>query len=367
MSSRLPAFVLLVCGLTPGAAHAIDFSVRTLVRDDASVDPAPIVDPVLKNAWGAAYTPTGAFWVGNNATGTATIYAVDPATNAPSKVGLTVAIPGAGSVTGVARAGVSGSFNGDAFLFVGEDGTIAGWRGALGTQAEILQSPSDAVYKGAAVATVGTGTYLYAANFHDGRIDVVKGESGAADLAGGFTDPTLPAGYAPFNVAKLGESLYVTYAARNAAGDDELTGPGLGLVDEFRPDGTLVKRVATGGALNAPWGLAIAPATFGAFAGSLLVGNFGDGSIAAFDPLSGVLLGQLTTSGGRALAIDGLWALLVGNDGTGGSSGALYFTAGPGGETHGRFGVVAPVPLPASLPMLLAGASTLARVRRRRG
>jgi uncharacterized protein (TIGR03118 family) len=365
MAARPFVLASLTCLLTITSAHATEFATRTLVTDDQSANAAVLADPALRNPWGLAYGPTSPFWVGNNATGTSTLYSVNPTTNAPSKIGLTVTIPGTGAVTGVSFVGTGANFNGDAFLFVSEDGTIAGWRGALGTQAEVLQVASDRVYKGAAVASVGGDAYLYAADFHAGHVDVLKGAPGAPDPAGSFTDPGLPAGYAPFNVAKLGDRLYVTYAAQDATGLDELAGAGLGLVDEFDLTGSFVKRVATGGSLNAPWGLAIAPATFGEFAGSLLVGNFGDGRISAFDPVTGAPLGQLTGSGGQPLAIAGLWALLVGNDAGAGSSGALYFTAGPGGETHGLFGVIAPVPLPAALPLFVAGAFTLARSRRR--
>jgi len=262
----------------------------------------------------------------------------------------------------------SGAFGGDLFLFVSEDGTISGWRAALGTTAETLQLASDAnVYKGTTLLTVGSNTYLLSANFRAGTIDVLKGNAGAPDLAGKFTDPTLPSGYAPFNVQLLGGKVYVGYALQDAAKHDDAPGAGRGFVSAFDTNGSSLGRIASQGMLNSPWGLAIAPASFGQFAGDLLVGNFGDGTINVFSPNQATpgFIGQLQGGDGHPLDIDGLWALIPGNDGNGGTSSSIYFSAGPQDEMHGLFGVIT-VPEPATAVLLLSGVGTGWLVLRRR-
>ncbi len=254
----------------------------------------------------------------------------------------------------------AGAFNGDLFLFVSEDGTISGWRAALGTTAEILQIGSSTnVYKGTTEATINGHSYLYAANFRTGTIDVLKGDAGAPDLTGNFTDPNLPAGYAPFDIRLLGGKLYVTYALQDANKQDDVAGPGHGFVSVFDTNGSFLGRVASQGTLNSPWGLAIAPASFGQFAGDLLVGNFGDGRINAFDLSSNAFVGQLLGLNGAELTIDGLWGLTVGNDGNAGNSNNLYFSAGPDGETNGLFGVIELAPIPEPSTMLLLGSGLI--------
>jgi uncharacterized protein (TIGR03118 family) len=326
-----------------------DYNVLNLVTDDSSVHPAPVVDPDLKNAWGIAFNPAGPAWISDNATGVTTVYGVTA--NSASKIGLTVTLPGDGSVTGQVYNSTT-AFNSDVFLFVNEDGTISGWRGSLGTAAETLQIASaNNVYKGSALATIGANTYLYAANFHAGTIDVLKGSSGSPNLTGTFTDPNLPSGYAPFNIQMLSGKLYVTYALQDATKHDDVAGAGLGFVDAFDLQGNLLNRVASQGTLNSPWGLAIAPSTFGSFAGDLLVGNFGDGKINVFNISTDAYMGQLSNAG-QPISIDGLWALSVG---TGTNASSLYFTAGPDGETHGLFGAIVPVPEPSSIILLASG------------
>lgn len=339
-----------------------------LVTDDPAAHPAKITDPGLVNAWGISASPTGPFWVSSNGAGTATLYSVNPASQATAKLGLTVAIPGDGSVTGQVFNGNPAAFNGDNFLFVSEDGTVSGWRSALGTTAETLMAASTGnVYKGAALGSVGGNSYLYAANFRGGTIDVNKGSAAAPGLSGSFADALLPAGYAPFNIQNLNGTLYVTYAQQDATRHDEIAGAGSGIVDKFDLQGHLLGRVATGGTLNAPWGLAIAPSSFGALAGALLVGDFGDGRINAFDVATNGFLGQVAGTDGAALTIDGLWGLAAGNGANGGSSSLLYFSAGPDDESHGLFGVLTPVPEPATGLLMVVGlGGVMAAARRRR-
>lgn len=362
----------LTLALATAANAQVRVDVTTLVSDDAVAHPGKITDAGLVNAWGLSYSPTSPFWVSSNGTDTATLYAVNPATQATTKNALVVSTP-VGGVTGqVFNAAGAGSFNGDNFLFVGEGGAIAGWRGALGTTAETLKlSSADDVYKGAAFASLAGTGYLYAANFRSGAIDVLKGNAAAPDLTGTFLDPNLPSGYAPFNIQNLGGTLYVTYALQDAAKHDELAGPGRGFVDSFDTQGHLIARVASAGTLDAPWGLAIAPTSFGALAGFLLVGNFGDGRINAYNAASHAFLGQLAAGDGSPLAIDGLWALAPGNDGNGGSSALLYFTAGPEDESHGVFGVLSPqvaaaVPEPSTMLLFVSGLAAFGSLARRR-
>jgi uncharacterized protein (TIGR03118 family) len=339
------------------------FSVTNLVTNDQTVNSALITDPFLKNAWGISHSTGSPFWVSDNAAGVATLYQVNPTTNATTKVtigsppdpsgGVVIPPLGSGTPTGQVfnSASVTGAFNGDAFLFVSEDGTISGWRTAQGTTAEVLQTGTTAnVYKGTTLDTTGGHSYLLAANFRAGAVDVSKGDAGAPALAGKFLDPNLPAGYAPFNIQTLGNMIYVTYALQDAAKHDDDPGAGHGFVSAFDLQGNFLGRIGAMGSLNSPWGLAIAPSSFGSVAGDLLVGNFGDGTINLFspDPATPGFLGQLSGVDGKPIAIDGLWGLITGNDGSGGSSQKIYFSAGPTGETNGLFGVIQ-VPEPNSM------------------
>jgi len=277
----------------------------------------------------------------------------NPAPDAVGKVGLEVTVPGFGDATGdptgqVFNTGAGGgTFNGDRFLFVSEDPTVSGWRPALGTNgtAEVLVTGDPAnVYKGAALATISGNTYLYAANFNTGAIDVIKGTSGAPDLTGKFLDPNLPSGFAPFNIENFGGTLYVRYAhpdPNNPKGD--APAPGEGLVNAFDLQGNLLGRIGTMGALNSPLGLALAPASFGTIAGDLLVGNFGDARINVFDLGTSSFVGQFDAAGGGRLEIDGLWALSVGNGGLAGSLDELYFSTGPEDEVNGPFAALRPI------------------------
>ncbi len=353
---------MLVASAIPVLAGPV--SVTNLVTDDQSANPALITDPNLKNAWGVSFPPNGPLWVSAADASRSMLYSIDPVTNVPTKVGLEVSI--AGNPTGQVFNANSAAFNADAFIFASEDGSISGWRGALGTTAEILLPASpDSIYKGLATADVGDHTYLYAADFLGGEIDVVKGDAGAPDLAGNFTDPTLPDGYAPFNVQTIGDRVYITYALQNEEGDEEVPGVGFGFVSVFDTQGNFISRVGSDGLLNAPWGLALGPSSFGDFAGDLFVGNFGDGRINIFDLATNTFIGQLLDIHGDPIAIDGLWALTPGNNGGAGSADRLYFTAGPDEESHGLVGVLNPVPEPATLTLVGTGLGTLLARRRR--
>ena len=215
---------------------------------------------------------------------------------------------------------------------------------------QVDNSAAGAVYKGLALANTAVGPLLYAANFNAGRIDVFNGTFAPTTVPGAFTDSSLPSGYAPFNIQTLGGNLFVTYAQQDLVKHDDVAGAGHGFVDVFDPNGTLLRRLVAQGPLNSPWGLSIAPGHFGPFSDALLVGNFGDGRINAFDPTTGQFLGSLLDQNGKPIVIEGLWGLQVGNGVAGGDLNTVYFTAGiPGGgniEDHGLFGGLVFVPEP---------------------
>jgi uncharacterized protein (TIGR03118 family) len=326
-------------------------------------------DPDLKNPWGISFSPTSPFWVADNGAGLSTLY-----NGAGVKQGLVVTIPPPpGSPAGTLATPTGTVFNGtadfmgDRFIFASEDGMITGWRPALGTAAAIEVLPTGGIYKGLATGSNASGNFLYATDFKGGKIDVFDATYGAATLSGNFTDPNLPAGYAPFGIENIGGSLYVTYAKVGAGGDDE-AGAGNGFVDVFDTDGKFVRRFASQGVLNSPWGLALAPAHFAAFSNALLVGNFGDGMINAFD-LLGNPLGHLSDLNGDAIVNEGLWALKFGNGGAKFDTNALYLTAGLNDEADGLFAKIEVTPEPASVVLFgtaLAGFAALIRRRKNR-
>jgi uncharacterized protein (TIGR03118 family) len=307
---------------------------------------AQVQDTNLVNGWGISYHPTFPFWISDNGSGKTTLYSVtNDASGSPhaETVPLVVSIPGDGTATGQVINNDSSAFNADIFLFVSEDGTISGWRPDLGTAAEVLTSRPTAVYKGVTVATVGTNTVLLAANFREGTLDLYDGNS---RLLRQFSDTTAPAGYAPFNVQNLNGTIFVTFARQDAAREDDVSGRGRGLIDIFDLSGGRFHRFAAGSRagghvseMNSPWGLAIAPGTFGSHANELLVGNFGSGTIMTFDAY-GNFRGLLEGTAECPLVIDGLWGLTFGAGGASGVATDLYFTAGPNGESHGLFGVI---------------------------
>ncbi|OLE52491.1 MAG: TIGR03118 family protein [Acidobacteria bacterium 13_1_20CM_3_53_8] len=328
--------------VTPNLVN--NYRVTNLVSDIPAV--GLFVDPNLVNPWGLTFSATSPFWSSNNATGTATLYAGDVSGSPLTKNPLTVTIPG-GKNTGVVFNGSSdfvitdGSGTSAArFIFATEAGTIAAWR--AGTVAITKVTTANAIYKGLAIGNNGTANFLYAANFHSGKIDVFDKNFASATLAGTFTDPTLPAGYAPFNIQNLGGKLYVAYALQDAAKEDDVPGPGNGYISIFDTNGNFQQRLVSNGPLNSPWGLAISPSTFGIFPGALLVGNFGDGRINVFNPTTGAFLGTLNDEGGNPIEIDELWAITFGNGVAAGDTGSLYFTSGIGEEVHGIFGKIQP-------------------------
>ena len=317
---------------------------QTNLVSDGSIQ-AAVKDPNLVNAWGISYSPTGDFWVSDNATGLTTLY-----NGSGAIVPLVVSIPAAGgsSSTGTPTGQVynggsgfvvkSGTASGPSvFMFATEDGTISGWNPNVNGTASIVavdNSKSNAVYKGIALYTDKSGkSSLLAADFHNNEIAVFDDRF---RLAASFTDKTLPKGYAPYNVQVLNNAIYVTYAKQDKAKHDSISGPGLGAVEQIDITGKVLASFKHG-KLNAPWGLAIAPTLYGKFGADLLVGNFGDGRITAFTS-SLKQAGQLKTSSGSPVAIDGLWGLIIGNGGQGGNSSEIYFSAGPHGETEGLFG-----------------------------
>ena len=320
-----------------------------LVSDQSGV--AQLQDTNLVNAWGMSFSGSSPFWISDNGSGLATLYAVtnDSSGNEKvSKVGLEVSIPGEGNPTGQLFNG-TGGFNGDVFIFASEDGTISGWRQSLGTAAETLTTRSTAVYKGITLVTTANGPTLLAANFSEGTVDAYVTNSSGVALLEQYSDPKAPAGYAPFNVLSLQGTVFVTFAKQDADKEDDVPGRGHGLIDIFDPQTGKFTRFATGsdaggrlGAINSPWGLAIAPSSFGRHGEQLLVGNFGSGTIMAFEP-DGGFEGLLKGVNNAPVVIDGLWGLAFGNDGRAGTSDTLFFTAGPDDESHGLFGSLSPI------------------------
>jgi len=372
---RSAAFVVLLAGsslgLTGLAASAAAGSpiANSAYRQTNLVSDIPGLalhtDPNLRNSWGTSTGPGLPIWVSDNATGAATLY--DGQGNpqpGPGTHQLVVTIPappsaGPGAVGTpdgtvfnptpdgfvVSKNGVSAPAR---FLFATEDGIIAGWNQAVDLTHAVMavdrSTATDqagdhgAVYKGLALVSTPAGKFLYATNFRFGTIEVFDSNFRQVNS---FTDPTVPAGFAPFGIHNIGGNLYVTFAKQNAAKHDDDAGPGNGFVDVFAPNGTLLQRLASQDRLNSPWAVTLAPATFGAFGGDILVGNFGDGRINAFNPTTGQFLGQLRTHGGP-ITISGLWGLRFPAGSLNVTPGALYFTAGPNHEADGLLGDIVP-------------------------
>jgi uncharacterized protein (TIGR03118 family) len=407
------SFGLLACLASATAGRAANVSVvqTDLAVDSATTDPThttaqTVIDPLLINPWGVSFAGGSPFWISNNGTGIAELYtaagvknpnilpaipfsagtAFDNGHNQPeasvlgSPTGQVASsaftIPTTVTGTGAPVAGGAGSAS--TFIFATEDGTIAVWNGALanGNKPAITvvdesnNTDSGAVYKGLAVDTVNGQSFLLAANFRAGTIDVFdQNFHKVSSLPGGgsFVDPNLPPGYAPFNVAVLDGKVYVTYALQDptTGNHDDKGGLGNGIVDVYSLNGTGLQRLISngntnlfGGALDSPWGLTIAPSTLGSLAGDLLVGNFRNGWINAFNPTTGSFDGFLATPSGGPVVIHDLWTITTGGTGNNGDPNTLYFTAGGVGESQGIFGSLV-VPEPAAVIQALSGACGL--------
>jgi uncharacterized protein (TIGR03118 family) len=348
LAPALGLALLMTSAPAGGAAERNIYTVTNLVSDVPGE--AAHVDPNLVNAWGLVAGPNTPWWVADNGTDVSTLY-----TGAGDAIPLVVRV--AGAPTGIVFNGgpnfvvSDGSNSGPSrFMFATESGTIRGWNPAVpppppSTQSFVVvdRSAVGAIYKGLAIASTPGGDFLYAADFHNARVDVFDGDFNLVTPPGAFVDRKLKKGFAPFGIQTIGDRIFVAYAKQDAAGEDEVAGKGLGFVDMFGTDGAFLGRVATRGQLNAPWGLALAPESFGRFGGDLLVGNFGDGRINAYEMEDNGHFeheGKLRGPNHKAIAIDGLWALSFGNGAAAGPTDTLFFTAGPDEETHGLFGKI---------------------------
>ena len=340
------------------AAHVSAYRQINLVSDQAGK--ANLKDPDLVNAWGLAASPgTNAspgspLWVADNGSDKATLYAAGSSPTSVSKVPLTVDVTGAAPTGQVFNADPNaftvsdsqGNSGSSLFLFDTENGTIDGWSPNVGgpspsTVTEVARdNGANAVYKGLAVATVKGKSFLYATNFRSGRVEAYDSTFTPVEMPGGlFVDPGLPAGYGPFGIAEIMGHLYVSFAKQDATLHDDTAGPGHGFVDVFSNTGAFVRRLVTRGALNSPWGMALAPRSFGRFGGDLLVGNFGNGLINVYNATNGAWLGRLSQRNGLPIQIDGLWGLMFGNGNAAGTN-ELIFSAGPSKESHGLLGKI---------------------------
>ncbi|PYV38849.1 MAG: TIGR03118 family protein [Acidobacteria bacterium] len=334
-----------LCLATPAAAqHSRHYRQINLVSDIPNL--AAKTDPNLVNPWGLARSSTSPWWVADNGTGVSTLY-----NGAGDAVPLVVTIPPPSG--GSSPAAPTGAVFNDSTDFEVTSGNparfmISAWNPAVDLHNAILKvdnSSSSAIYKGATLAANGNAHYLYVANFHSGHVEVFDTHFNLFPLpAGAFTDATVPAGFAPFNVQNISGNIFVAFAMQDANKEDEVAGPGLGFVDAFDASGKLLIRLRPGRWMNAPWGVALAPEGFGKFSGHLLVGNFGSGRIAAFDPQKGHFRGLLRGRHGHPITIEGLWALSFGNGAAAGPANTLFFTAGIDDEQHGLFGTLAPIP-----------------------
>lgn len=341
--------ILAAAPLAWSAASGNAYLVHNLVADQPGI--ADFTDPNMVNVWGFATSASSPFWVTDGGTGLSTVYSSNGTPSAtkpsvpPSAKGTAPSTP-----TGIVYNGTGGFLvqgHAPSFIFVTADGTVSSWASAVSATAAQLMvdnSSSGAVYFGLAISatTTNAAPLLYAANFASGNIDIFDTNYKPVSMPGAFVDPSVPAGFAPFNIQNEGGKLYVMYAQQNAA-KNFATGRG-GYVAVFDLNGVLLQHLVSNGPLNAPWGVAIAPATFGAFANDVLIGNFGDGTINAFDPTSGAALGALADENGNTIGISGLWGLILGNGGSGGDANAIYFAAGTGGEKHGLLGSIQAAP-----------------------
>jgi uncharacterized protein (TIGR03118 family) len=339
----------LVLYFPPTSLWAGTYSQTNLVSDISGL--ATLTDPNLVDPWGVSFTATSPFWVSDNHTNLATLYA-----GTPSITSLVVSVPG--GPTGQVSNPNSSAFllsnsKSASFIFDTQAGTISAWNSGAGTTAVTEYSNSSASYTGLALGTSGGNTYIYAANMA-GTVDVFNSAFAPTTLTGNFTDPGLPAGYVPYNIQLIGSQLYVSYVKYNSSGNEIPSG----IVDVFNTNGTFASRFSSNSALDAPWGITLAPPSFGVFGGDLLIGNFLNGEINAFDPVTGSFIGTIDGSNGQPIANPGLWALEFRTGGAGNDPSALYFTAGINDEADGLLGAITSTPEPA--PIVLAGIGILA-------
>jgi uncharacterized protein (TIGR03118 family) len=338
------AAALGVVAAVAGGALAGERSHRNVYRQVNLISDidgvARITDMNLVNPWGLAAGAKTPLWVADNGTDVSTFYTGGIHGSIPVPNQLVVSIPG-GAPTGAVFNPTSDFNVGGApakFIFDSEAGMVTAWNG--GNAAQTVQTVPDAIYKGLAIGRSSNGNELFASNFHAGTIDVFDSSFQPVKLPpGAFMDQNIPSGYGPFGIQELNGRLYVTYAKQDPDKEDDVKGPGLGFVDVYSNDGVLLRRVASMGPLNAPWGLVIAPRDFGPFSGDLLVGNFGDGAISAFDRRTGAFEGQLMNRDGNVIKINGLWGLRFGN-GVFATPDDLVFSAGIGDEDHGLLGEI---------------------------
>jgi len=336
------ALTMTACKDNPTTPSSATSYVEVKLVADQRSEGATLVDADLVNPWGLAFGPTGILWVANNHSGTSTLYDANGA-----KIQTVVGIPSKDHPTGGSPTGVVYNASSDfmipdggksLFIFAGEDGTVSAWSSGM-TNAKVVadHSGSDAVYKGIAMASNAGANYIYLANFKMNTIDMFNASFG---FVKSFTDANVPAGYAPFGIHTINGLLYVTFAKQKGPdNEDDESGIGNGYVDIFNPDGSLVKRFASNGSLNSPWAVVMAPANFGTYGGDILIGNFGDGHIGAYDPVTGNFLSLLNDPNSTSIAISGLWDLTFGING----STTLYFSAGPDDENHGLLGTLRPM------------------------
>lgn len=350
--NKIIVLLIFSCLILPTIVNArTSLYIQHNLVSDGSVA-ADHVDPHLVNPWGMAFGPVSSAWVANNGTGTATIY-----DGHGSPVPLVVTIPAAHpGMTGTPVGAVFNntnkwviSSNGKSapasFIFVTEDGTISAWSFEVDPSNAIIavnNSSSGAVYKGLTIGANGKKILLYVTNFNAGTIETYDDQFQPVSLPEAFHDTTLPAGYAPFGIQNVNGDIYVTYGKQDSSKHDAVNGPGFGIVNAFDSNGKLLRRIATGGRLNAPWAIAVTPTSFGSVSNRLLVGNFGDGRINIFDLNKSRSYGQLQGLDGKPISIDGLWSLGFGNGVMDQSASALFFTAGLSGESHGLFGTIRP-------------------------
>jgi uncharacterized protein (TIGR03118 family) len=340
------ATLSLIFGLsafTPGAlGQTNSYKQTNLTSDTAGV--AANVDPNLVNPWGIAFFPNNPFWIADNNSGFTTLYNASgmntgsfPVPHAASNTGLSTPTGIVANTTGVGFA-VNGKPG--VFILDSEDGAITSWNGTDPVTIKVDNSATGAVYKGLALITNSSGTFLLAANFNSGAVEVYDNLFNTKTLAGTFVDPNLPSGFAPFGIHVINNQVLVTYAMQDQAKHDPVHQAGAGYVDLFDLNGNFVQRLVSQGNLNAPWGAVIPPAGFGAFGGKLLIGNFGDGTINAYDSAAGTFIDQMKDATGAVITNTSLWDMVFGGGGSSGDPNTLYVTAGLANEQHGLFAAI---------------------------